>query len=199
MESKEYSTRGLLILSAAQKLFLCQGYDETSLEMIISESGGSRRSIYKEFDNKQGLLLAVIKFQVAAQIKTLKNIDYSLQPEQALTIMCENFIESIISPERVSLFRLISYLTPKIPDVGMLMYENGPLAGHQPIVDYFDYLQTQDMLTIDDKVFAAHSLIDMAKTSLHMKAVLAPSLVISKEEISTQARKAVRLFLNAYR
>jgi TetR/AcrR family transcriptional repressor of mexJK operon len=199
MVSKKYSTRGVLILSAAQKLFLCHGYDETSLEMIICESGGSRRSIYSEFGNKEGLLLAVIKSQVTTQTKTLKNIDYNLQPEQALTAICESFIEGMISPEMIALFRLISYLTPKIPDVGMLVYEKGLLTGHQPIVDYFEYLQEQNILTIDDKEFAARSLINMVKTSLHMKAVLAPSIVITKKEISTQAKKSVRFLLNAYR
>lgn len=199
MASKKYSTRGLLILSAAQKLFLCHGYDETSLEMIICESGGSRRSIYNEFGNKQGLLLAVIKCQVATQAKTLNNIDYNQQPEQALTAICERFIEGMISSEMVAFFRLVSYLTPKIPEVGMLVYENGPLTGHLPIVEYFDYLQEHNILTIHDKEFAAHTLINMAKASLHMKAVLAPSIIITKEEINAQAKKTVHLFLNAYR
>lgn len=199
MESKNYSKRGLLILSAAKKLFIHNGYDETSLEMILGESGGSRRSIYSEFGNKEGLLLAVIKSQVATQAQTLANIDYSQTPEQALTAICEGFIEGMISAEMISFYRLINHLTPKIPQVGMLVYENGPLIGHLPIVEYFDYLQAQNILTIDDKIFAAHTLIDMAKTSLHMKAVLAPSIIITKEEITTQAKKSVQLFLNAYR
>lgn len=199
MTSKKYSTRGLLILSAAQKLFLEHGYDETSLEMILDKSGGSRRSIYSEFGNKEGLLLAVIKLQVATQAKTLSNIDYRQQPEQALIAMCESFIEGMISPEMVSFFRLINYLTPKIPEVGMLVYESGPLTGHLPIVEYFEYLQEKNILTINDKNFAAMTLINMAKTSLHMKAVMVPSIIITKEEISTQAKKAVNLFLNAYR
>lgn len=199
MENKKYSTRGLLILSAARKLFIDHGYDDTSLEMILTESGGSRRSIYSEFGNKEGLLLAVIKSQVAMQSKTLSNIDYSQPPEQALTAICESFIEGMISAEMISFFLLINSLTPKIPEVGMLVYENGPLIGHLPIVEYFEYLQAQDILTINDKEFAAHTLIDMAKTSLHLKAILAPSITITKEEINTQAKKSVQLFLRAYR
>ena len=81
----------------------------------------------------------------------------------------------------------------------MLVYESGPLTGHLPIVEYFEYLQEQNILTINDKDFAAITLINMAKTSLHMKAVMVPSIIITKEEISIQAKKAVNLFLNAYR
>jgi len=199
MENTNYSTRGQLILAAAQKLFLRYGFDETSLEMIITESGGSRRSIYSEFGNKGGLLIAVVKLQVAAQTSTLKNIDYSLEPELALTAICEAFITGFISSEMIALFRLVSHLTPNMPDLGMLVYENGPLTGHQPIIEYLEYLERQNTLSINDKKFAAHSLINMAKTSLHTQAILVPSIEITKEEISAQARKSVRLFLNAYR
>ena len=198
MKGEKYTTRGMLILTAARKLFLSHGYDDTSLEMIISESGGSRRSIYSEFNNKQGLFIAVVKFHIEAQLKTLQNIDYNLSPEQALIAICENFIERMISPEMISLFRLVNYQIHKMPEVGMLIYENGLLMGHKPIIEYFEYLEQQNILTITDKEFAAHSLINMAKTSLHMKAILAPSIKITKEEITTQTCKSVNLFLKSF-
>ena len=61
---KDLSSRGESILEAAKNLFLKHGYAQTSLEMIIAEAGGSRRSIYNEFGNKQGLLTSVIQQQV---------------------------------------------------------------------------------------------------------------------------------------
>ncbi len=70
IEAKPLTTRGLLIRDAAQQLFFKHGFDETSLEMIINETGGSRRSIYNEFGNKQGLLLAVVNGQVSKQAET---------------------------------------------------------------------------------------------------------------------------------
>lgn len=44
------------ILSAATDLFMEHGFEGTSLDMVIERAGGSRRSIYQYFDNKEGLL-----------------------------------------------------------------------------------------------------------------------------------------------
>ena len=62
-DDKPISKRGQRILDVAQTYFYQQGYDETSLAMIIEQAGGSRRSIYADFGNKQGLLMAVVQRQ----------------------------------------------------------------------------------------------------------------------------------------
>ncbi len=49
------STRGKII-DAAWKLFYRQGYDDTTVEEIIEESGTSRGSFYHYFQGKDGLL-----------------------------------------------------------------------------------------------------------------------------------------------
>lgn len=49
------NTRGRII-SAAWKLFYENGYDETTIEDIIRESGTSRGSFYHYFDSKDALL-----------------------------------------------------------------------------------------------------------------------------------------------
>lgn len=49
------NTRGRII-EAAWKLFYRQGYDDTTIEDIIEESGTSRGSFYHYFEGKDGLL-----------------------------------------------------------------------------------------------------------------------------------------------
>lgn len=44
------------IIAAAWKLFYEQGYEETTLEEIILESGTSKGSFYHYFDGKDALL-----------------------------------------------------------------------------------------------------------------------------------------------
>ena len=52
---KTRNTRGRII-DAAWKLFYRQGYDDTTVEEIIEESGTSRGSFYHYFQGKDGLL-----------------------------------------------------------------------------------------------------------------------------------------------
>ena len=49
------NTRGKLV-AAAWKLFYEQGYDNTTVEDIIAESGASKGSFYHYFDGKDALL-----------------------------------------------------------------------------------------------------------------------------------------------
>lgn len=192
------SARGQLILATAQHLFLKHGYDDTSLEMIISEAGGSRRSIYSEFGNKQGLLLAVIKSMVATQTNTLTNIDLKLAPADALKIICSRFVVGLLSKEMVALFRLVTHLAVKMPEIGQIVYEKGPLVGIRPIVNYFEYLEAQNILVISDKLFSAQLLIEMVSGHLHMKTLLLPEQKLTAKEIDDYVDKAVKQFLAAY-
>ena len=92
VEIEKLSPRGVLILDAAQKLFYDLGFDETSLAMIINETGGSRRSIYNEFGNKHGLLMAVIQRQVKTQSEILTSINRDLDAKEALNQVCFKFV-----------------------------------------------------------------------------------------------------------
>lgn len=195
----ELSSRGELILAAAQKLFFKHGYDDTSLEMIISEAGGSRRSIYNEFGNKQGLLMSVIKQQVTIQtaiIATIKTTE--LEPSEALKEVCYRFVKGILSDTLISLFRLVIQVVPKLPEVGELIYEKGPLKGMEPLTDYLKKLDDEGVLVIDDPFYATQMLMEMVKGRLQFKVLLLPNKPISDEEISHHIDKAIGLFLKAY-
>ena len=54
-KKKERNTKGKIIV-AAWKLFYEQGYDDTTVEEIIAESGTSKGSFYHYFEGKDALL-----------------------------------------------------------------------------------------------------------------------------------------------
>ncbi len=196
--AKPLSERGKLILSAAQKLFLQHGFDNTSLEMIIAESGGSRRNIYSEFGNKAALLNAVIQDQVSKQVITLTEIDYHLPPKQALTQVCTRFVQGLLSDTLLALFRLVVNVIPSQPEIGELIYQRGPMTGPAPIKEYLEYLHKQNKLDVDDSTFAAQLLIEMVKGRLHIRGLLHPYKSIPQQEVKTHIEKAVDVFLKAY-
>ena len=198
IEITKLSARGLLILDAAQHLFYHQGFDETSLAMIISEAGGSRRSIYNEFGNKQGLLMAVIQRQVKEQSEILTSINRDIEAKAALNQVCFKFVKGMLSPELMSLFRLVVQQVVKFPELGEMIYQKGPMTGILPLADYLGWLKEQKILKIDNCHFSAQMLIEMAKGPLHTRSLLLPNKKASDEEISHQVAKAVDIFLNAH-
>ena len=56
MARKNKSNTKSKIVSAAWRLFYLHGYDDTTIEEIIEESGTSRGSFYHYFEGKDGLL-----------------------------------------------------------------------------------------------------------------------------------------------
>jgi len=196
---KDLSSRGESILEAAKNLFLKYGYAQTSLEMIIGEAGGSRRSIYHEFGNKQGLLTSVIQQQVLIHTASVASIELlQLAPRDALREMCFRFVKGIVSDTIVSLYRLVLQVVPKLPEIGVLVYEKGPLKGMKPLTDYLVLLDKENVISIDDPLFATQILMEMVKGRLHFKALLLRNEEITDENIQQQVDKAVDLFLKAY-
>jgi TetR/AcrR family transcriptional repressor of mexJK operon len=193
------SPRGLLILDAAQNLFYNLGFDETSLAMIINEAGGSRRSIYNEFGNKHGLLMAVIQRQVKTQSEILTSINRELDAKEALNQVCFKFVVGMLSPELMSLFRLVVQQVVKFPELGEMIYKNGPMTGILPLVDYLTWLTEQKVLKIENCHFSAQMLMEMAKGPLHTRSLLLPDKEANDEEILYQVTKAVDIFLYAHR
>ena len=195
----ELTARGELILEAAKTLFLKHGYEQTSLEMIIAQAGGSRRSIYHEFGNKQGLLMSVIHQQVSIHTSTIASIKLTqLAPRDALKEMCFRFVKGLTSGTVMSLFRLAIQMVPNHPEIGKLIYEKGPLRGLQPLTDYLMQLDKKGVLTLNEPYFATQMLIEMVKGGLHFKVLLLPNENISDEFIHQHIDKAVDLFLKAY-
>ena len=98
MKKKSRNTKGKIV-SAAWKLFYQQGYDETTIEEIVDESGTSRGSFYHYFEGKDALLSSLSYLfddKYAELEKTmdpgLPVIDKLLFMNQELFLMIENTV-----------------------------------------------------------------------------------------------------------
>jgi transcription regulator protein len=69
--SKRGSERYEKFIQAGLEIFLEKGYEDTSLTDIIEKSGGSLASIYKFFDNKEGLLEPYLNVDLIAFLPKL--------------------------------------------------------------------------------------------------------------------------------
>jgi AcrR family transcriptional regulator len=96
---KDRNTKGRII-SAAWKLFYEQGYDDTTVEEIIEESGTSKGSFYHYFNGKDSLLstLSVMfdeKYQELSESmdNEMNSFDKLIYLNQELFVMVENEID----------------------------------------------------------------------------------------------------------
>jgi hypothetical protein len=92
------NTKGRII-EAAWRLFYRQGYDDTTVEEIIEESGTSRGSFYHYFEGKDALLSSLSYLFDEKYEELMDTMDASLSPvdkliylNQELFMMIENTV-----------------------------------------------------------------------------------------------------------
>ncbi|NBD31436.1 MAG: TetR family transcriptional regulator [Cyanobacteria bacterium] len=161
------------ILKAATDLFLEQGYDRTSLEQIIERAGGSRRTIYQHFGNKEGLFVAVVEAILEHLLERLSMLNWQQNPpEEALVEAGTAFVKALTAPETLATFRMLLTEITRFPHLGETFFRNGP-----------------DL--------TARQLLEMMKGDLQLRALLCPENLPTKEEIEVQVRFAVQRFLKS--
>ncbi|GAA0810287.1 TetR/AcrR family transcriptional regulator [Colwellia asteriadis] len=197
-DNQPLSARGTLLLDAAQHLFFTRGFDETSLEMIINEVGGSRRSIYNEFGNKHGLLVAVINRQLIKQTEMLTSINRELSAEAALNDVCFRFAQGMLSKTLISLFRLVVQQVVKSPEFGEMIFDRGPMKAVLPLAQYLEELTEQGILKVVDAHTSAQVLLKMSEGPLYTRSLLLPDTLATDEEIKKQVANAVAIFIKAH-
>jgi AcrR family transcriptional regulator len=72
-ESKSYS----VILEVAERIFFQYGYSNTSMEEIANECGMSKKTLYKYFKSKEGILLECVKRRIDYNSNIISEIIYS--------------------------------------------------------------------------------------------------------------------------
>lgn len=101
MKKNSRNTKGKIV-SAAWKLFYEQGYDNTTVEEIVEESGTSRGSFYHYFDGKDALLSSLSYLFDDKYVELEKTMDPQLSPIKKLKYMNQELflmIENTVSVE----------------------------------------------------------------------------------------------------
>ncbi len=104
MKKKSRNTKGKIV-SAAWKLFYQQGYDDTTIEEIVEESGTSRGSFYHYFEGKDALLSSLSYLFDDKYAELEKEMDPSLDPIEKLKYLNQELflmIENTVSVELLS-------------------------------------------------------------------------------------------------
>lgn len=104
MKKKTRNTRGKIV-SAAWKLFYQQGYDDTTIEEIVEESGTSRGSFYHYFEGKDALLSSLSYLFDDKYAELEKEMDPSMDPIEKLMFLNQELflmIENTVSVELLS-------------------------------------------------------------------------------------------------
>lgn len=184
------------LLDAATEHFMAHGYEGTSLDMVIESAGGSRRSIYQYFENKEGLFAAAVDAQLDRIVeKLMPTLTPNDSPQRVLTDAGIAFVEALLSPQALAIFRIVIAEVKRFPDLGHRAYIKGPERAYALVSAYLSELNRMGVTEVDDPEMAARQLLEMMKGDLHLRALLEPGRSIAPAEIERHTHSAVTMFL----
>ena len=127
------------ILQGAMEIFLHQGYEGTSMDRVATAARVSKITIYKHFEDKEGLFKALIE-QIAEQRfnRVLEVISLETEPEDMLRRIATQVLQLIASDEQyVAFFRLIMGESGRFPELAQLFVRALPQRVWKVLSHYF--------------------------------------------------------------
>ncbi len=189
------------LLRAAAEVFFEQGYAATSIDAIIERAGGSKRNIYSEFGNKEGLFTAIVTENADRALSSLKvdEIGGGRDLRATLTAFGRHLMDVYMSPGVVGIYRIAVTEANRFPDLVRAFYEQGPGRTTIRLAEVLAAARERGEIRTDDCQRAADHFVGMIRDNLHLQVVLGLRPAPSEEEAQEAVSSAVEVFLNGVR
>ncbi len=195
MEPNE--SRRQALLRAAAEVFFEQGYVATSIDAIIERAGGSKRNIYSEFGNKEGLFAAIVRENSDSALSTLDAGDVEgLDLRATLTVFGRHLMEVYMSPPVVGIYRIAVTEANRFPELVKAFYEQGPGRTTSRLAEVLELARARGDIRAGNSERLAEHFVGMIRDNLHLQVVLGLRPAPSQEEVHEAVGSAVEVFLN---
>ncbi|SEM34118.1 transcriptional regulator, TetR family [Pseudomonas sp. ok272] len=188
------------ILEAAKRLFLDNGYANTSMDAVAAGAGVSKLTVYSHFNDKETLFSAAVMAKCEEQLPTLFfELPDGMPVENVLLNIARGFHQLINSDESVNLHRLIMALGSQDPKLSMIFFEAGPqrmLQGMERLLGKIDQL---GVLAIDKPRNAAEHFFCLLKGAGNFRLMFGCGEPLTGEAAEAHVCEVVALFMRAYR
>jgi len=187
------------ILQAARNVFIAKGFEAASMDAVAKTAGVSKATVYAHFKSKSDLFAAIVAQvagRLAGEIRAV--MEARLPLRQALTRIGQRFLEVLIDPERVRMFRMMVAEADRFPELGRVFYRAGPLVMQDCLAGFLAEAAAAGKLAIDDSALAARQLLSLIKADLHLRCLFDTGTQPTPAECDRQVAAAVDMFLKAY-
>lgn len=195
-------SRRAAIIDAASRVFAREGFAGASIDMIATEAGVARQTVYNQIGDKEKVFAAVVEDTTEranaglfAALATFPDRPVDLEAELvafarrlAATCMCDR--------RAAALHKLVETEGHRDPDLFATWRERGPGRVWSAVASRLGRLAHDGLLDLDDPDVAARQLIALVNMDLRALAMMGQKP--AEAEVDAAARNAVRMFLRAY-
>lgn len=187
------------VVAGAREVFLAQGFEGASVDIIAKRAGVSKATLYSYFSDKKELFLEVTKQECALQADRVIEVDgVDLPVREMLIGMGQKMMSFLTSSFAHRIFRICVAESDRFPELGRDFYRSGPQLMHDRLVAYFQQACARGELQIDDISLAAHQFQELLKSDVFVKMVFNVIDTPDPVQLDRVVEGAVDIFLAKY-
>ncbi len=107
----------VLIVNAAREAFLAGGYAGTAMDAIAALAGVSIKTVYRHFDDKDDLFLAVMQAACSPAAGAERTWPHKA-PRVGLRLAAVEYLRHALSEEQIALYRVVVRDAGRFPQLG---------------------------------------------------------------------------------
>ncbi len=192
--------KNIAITEAASELFMELGFQGTNMDKIAKRAGVSKQTVYSHFESKEVLFARAISMVIErhSPANVLENLEtHSLESD--LRIICDSYARLLISPEAMSMERLLADEAVKGPELAQIFWESGPKIMQEGIKDFLRSWADKGELKIDNYNKAAALLTTLLKGKLQFKWSIGLISEVTEQMIQENIDDTVGVLLGLYK
>ena len=186
------------ILQSAVKLFLNNGYANTSMDAIAQLAGVTKQTVYGHFQNKESLFTSMVQHLCQTYTPRALSLSKHKKPETMLQEFGINFLTLITSREGLSVTRLVIAEAERYPLLAQLYYERGTLQLTRSLADALEQFNRKGVTHIDNTMSAASYFFALLKSRYHLRMMLSIKPEPKPKDKIAHVEEAVTVFMRIY-
>lgn len=191
--------RCLVVLRAARRAFMTQGYAATRMEPIAREAGVSTATLYLYFPSKADLFAAVIEDAGRDFSRQMECVRASSGPaRQQLTHFMTAYAGFMADPFVRSVFRLVMAERPRFRDTALAFFERGRSDFGGPLIRALNDLDSAGELKVAKPSWAAGQLMGMIEHPVFFMPLVTGDEIMASRSIDEIVSDAVETFMARY-
>jgi TetR/AcrR family transcriptional repressor of mexJK operon len=192
------------ILSAAQSLFLTNGYRGTSVDQIAAGAGVSKQTVYQHFGDKHELLVAIVNETLGDTMTPILDRIAALADTADIATdladLARDYISAVLQDPVVQLRRLVIGEANRVPELAQAYYEQAQGRSLNAFTEAFARLRDRSLLAIDEPALAAeHFAFLVIGRCVDQALFLGAESVRTDVDVVALAERGLDVFLSAYR
>jgi TetR/AcrR family transcriptional regulator, mexJK operon transcriptional repressor len=191
-------TRRRELASVAERVFLDRGFANATMQMIATQAGASKETLYRHFVSKESLLAEIVRTRSAQFLGPDGELPHG-SPTHVLTTLGTSAIEAMFTPDCIALLRIVVAETPHAPALGAIFYEQGPARVLDRLTHYLRSAHTRNQLRCPHPKQAAQLFLGAVVAPFHLLRLVTPTpKPLSRPLARKHVRAAVEMFLAKY-